>query len=804
MENRGVAPPYAPYELRVKLSGAGGQVIKVLGAGGKSWLPGAPVASQYEFSLPADLKPGEYKLAIGLFDRSGRQERPVEFGLKASARDSDGFYQLTKVPVRAPEITIRAPNSPMLRFAVGKLEAAVQRQSGTLKWTMNQAPDQGAEIVVTVDPTLLTDIGADGFRRVNSRQGLRITSGGERGAMYGVLDVAEQIRMGTPWNKIQDHTVKAQFEFRAIKFNLPWAAYRTSPAIEQHDATCRDLKFWEAFLDMMVENRFNVLSLWSLHPFHYMVRPKSFPEASPFTDAELAEWKKLWTGIFALARQRGVETYLLNWNIFVSPEFARAHNVARWSENWRHIGPAAETNEVVLRYTREVVTQVLDEYPDLTGLGITLGEQMGGMAPDQRRDWLDQTFFAGIANAKRPAKFIYRAPLSADLKSGGTTSEENDRRTRAQIERLTNNIAAPVYVEFKHNWSHAHSSPDLFIVHGGKLSDAYWNPPPKRHKVVWTMRNEDMFILRWGQPDFVRAFAQNQRKDYVGGAIIGSECYVPALDYITAPGPHKSWRFAFERQWLFYAVWGRLLYDGATPDGVFAALLEERFGAGQGDDLLQAWKLASQVPLHFASFHRGTWDGSLYTEGFSSWVDRDKGARTFFDIDSFIKHPVLDTNRYINIADFVKAGGVAEPGKLSPLALAAQLDRDAAEALQRVAVIRARTRPSPTLECELTDIEAWCAYGSYFAEKLRAGVALATARANNDAKQQAAAITALERALAHWKRLAELGAKFNQLPIPSSSKEPFSWTSLTPAVEKDIEMSRKALGERREDSAPKP
>lgn len=51
MENRGVAPPYARYELRVKLSGAGGQVVKVLGAGGKSWLPGAPVASGYAFSL---------------------------------------------------------------------------------------------------------------------------------------------------------------------------------------------------------------------------------------------------------------------------------------------------------------------------------------------------------------------------------------------------------------------------------------------------------------------------------------------------------------------------------------------------------------------------------------------------------------------------------------------------------------------------------------------------------------------------------------------------------------------------------
>jgi hypothetical protein len=183
----------------------------------------------------------------------------------------------------------------------------------------------------------------------------------------------------------------------------------------------------------------------------------------------------------------------------------------------------------------------------------------------------------------------------------------------------------------------------------------------------------------------------------------------------------------------------------------------------------------------------------LYTEGFSSWVDKGDGARTFFDIDSFISHPVLDTKRYVNIADFVKAGGVAEPGKLSPLALAAQLDRDGAEVTRRVAVIRAKAKPSPTLECELTDIEAWAAYGSYFAEKLRGGVALAIARARKDAKQQEAAVTALERALTHWKRLAELGGRYNRLPVISNSREPFSWASLTPAVEKDIETSRKPL-----------
>ena len=181
---------------------------------------------------------------------------------------------------------------------------------------------------------------------------------------------------------------------------------------------------------MMAENRFNVLTLWSLHPFTYVIRPKNFPEASAFSDAELAEWRRLWSGMFAMAKARGIETYLINWNVFVSPEFSRAHDVAPWSMSLTHIGKEADaTGNLVVGYTREVVTQVLDEYPDLTGLGITFGERMGGMTPDQRRDWLDQTFVAGIAGAKRPAKFIYRAPLSA----GHRLRRDNQRRERPPL-----------------------------------------------------------------------------------------------------------------------------------------------------------------------------------------------------------------------------------------------------------------------------------------------------------------------------------------------------------------------------------
>jgi hypothetical protein len=101
MENRGVAPPYAPYELRVKLSRAADRVVRPLATGCKSWLPGVPVSSRYQLPVPSDLKPGDYDLAIGLFDLTGGKERPVEFALKASVRDPGGYYNLTRVTVNA-------------------------------------------------------------------------------------------------------------------------------------------------------------------------------------------------------------------------------------------------------------------------------------------------------------------------------------------------------------------------------------------------------------------------------------------------------------------------------------------------------------------------------------------------------------------------------------------------------------------------------------------------------------------------------------------------------------------------------
>jgi hypothetical protein len=100
LENRDVAPPYHPYELRVRLSGDGPAWVGIVGQVDQSWIPGAPIIVQGQLNLPANLKPGRYAVSIGLFDISANYERPVEFALQADLRDSEGYYRVTEIEVK--------------------------------------------------------------------------------------------------------------------------------------------------------------------------------------------------------------------------------------------------------------------------------------------------------------------------------------------------------------------------------------------------------------------------------------------------------------------------------------------------------------------------------------------------------------------------------------------------------------------------------------------------------------------------------------------------------------------------------
>src|SRR5690606_34982616 len=170
-----------------------------------------------------------------------------------------------------------------------------------------------------------SEVKAEGFEIRNictvERKQIFVLGLDETGLMYGIMELTEQLKAVNTIEQVKSALINARFPFRAIKFNLPWSSYRMNECFELQHQCVKDLHFWEQFFDMMLENRYNVLTLWNLHPFPYMFRTTNFPLATPFSDEELAVWKQYWTALFGMAKERGIETYLINWNIIVSEAF---------------------------------------------------------------------------------------------------------------------------------------------------------------------------------------------------------------------------------------------------------------------------------------------------------------------------------------------------------------------------------------------------------------------------------------------------------------------------------------------------
>lgn len=634
-----------------------------------------------------------------------------------------------------------------------------------------------------------------------SAKKITITGGDERGMIYGSLVLAEELRNGTRIQNIRASAEKPNYALRAIKFDLPWDTYRHSYALDLHIPTCKDLNYWKAFLDMMVENRFNALSLWNLHPYTFMIKAKNFPEATPYNDKELKEWRQLFSGIFKMAKERCIDTYLIPFNIFVSPEFAKAHHVAM--DNLEHdFFVNGDTSEIIKRYTRESVTQVLQEYPELTGFGLTLGEGMGGMTPQQREDWIKETIIEGMRRCGRKTKLVHRIPFSSTTGSLGITSIETEKLTRKAIEEEADMgfLDGPIWADLKYNWSHAHSTPGLYKVHGGKLYDTYFVPDPQKYKITWTARNEDFFCLRWGVPGFIRAHIAENNQSYTGGYFIGSETYIPAKDYFTKIKGPVSWKYAFERQWLFYKCWGRLLYNPATPDSIFENEFISRYGK-KAANLLQASSLAGKTPLRLASTFDFTWDFSLYSEGFMALNPVTKSVE-YISIDRQISQPVIDTG-YMSVAGYVKtitADSSYAATKITPLQLAAMLEEDCFKAIGLVKNID--TTRNNSLMYEVADIQTWANLGLYFAQKLKGAVALQKYRVKGNEADKIAAVKHLENALYYWDIVVAItNPIYNDMPLTHFSEQNgnrsrihdslrFHWRILRPEVEKDIEIAK--------------
>jgi hypothetical protein len=335
-------------------------------------------------------------------------------------------------------------------------------------------------------------------------------------------------------------------------------------------------------------------------------------------------------------------------------------------------------------------------------------------------------------------------------------------------------------------------------VHGGELGDTYFIPRPKNYKITWQARNEDFFALRWGVPSFIREhIALNGQADYVGGYFIGSETYIPALDYFTAVKDPVNWKWAFERQWLFYKLWGRLLYNPKTPDAVFQQEFIHRYGPGAAN-LLQAYSLASSTQLRLASLYDSKWDFTLYSEGFLAL----QGDYTkYISVDQLIKQPTM-APEYVSVEEYVRStqdGRAYGADRITPLRLAEMLERDNQQAFRLVEKVDVSGNAS--LMYEVADVKVWANLGLHLAEKLKGAVALQTYRVAGGEQNKQQAIEHLTLALRYWDEVVKITrpiykdmplTHYNHNGFVANDDNLFHWALIREEVAQDIEIAKKA------------
>jgi hypothetical protein len=594
------------------------------------------------------------------------------------------------------------------------------------------------------------------------------------GAMYGGLEFAEAVRLGHGLSGVTNRQTNPYLEKRGIKFNIPLDARSPSYSDDSDSAQANianmwETNFWAGMLDNMARHRMNLLSLWSLHPFASMVRVPEYPnvaladvkrKAGPMWDAtlsglnmydkswELTTLKKMtieekiafWRWVMQYAKDRGIECYVMTWNIFVHGTESSGYGITD-----------SPTNEVTKDYFRKSVRALCNTYPLLAGVGLTTGEHMEKIDNAQKEQWAWDTYGLGVsdamADAKNPASpcyapdrkitLIHRAH-QADLKEIISVFSALPGRT---------NVDSSLLFSFKYSQAHMLSSTKPLFIY----NKDWFKNIPAGSKVLLTVRNDDMYYMRWGDPDFARAYLANLPDlSKIAGIYIGPDGYNWGREYLSTE-PDSPRQLVMEKMWYFFLLYGRLAYDPTIPNSRFEAIVGERFSTVSAENLFSGWASVSKIFPLITRFYWGAMDFQWYPE--ACW-----SSEGFASVQQFIKprwrpmSPGEDGDRplLMSVKEFVD--GAKPDGRLTPEQVADQLQQFAGRGLASISGLDAGTNK----ELRLThgDIKAMASLGNYYAEKIRGAVALYRYETKGDAADHARARKHLLAASNYWKQYA--------------------------------------------------
>lgn len=694
---------------------------------------------------------------------------------------------LLVLPAYTQEISITYnKQNERITFGVRQIANALQADAGSSKG-------------IHIDFEENEELDAEAFSITILEKGRILVEGGDdAGLMYGGLELAEQIELYGV--KGINETFQAPYmKTRGVKYNIPLDV-RTPTYTDPADASQMNIlemwniEFWKEYIDQLALSRYNLISLWNLHPFPSMVKVPEYPEIAlddvhrststfPKTFYEIGNGEKtpeilantevvkkmsidekivFWKEVMKHAQDRNIDFYIMVWNIF------------DWGIDGKYGITEKPDNPVTRDYFRQSVKHMYLTYPDLAGIGLTVGENMAGYESTVKEEWAFETYGLGTLDAakenpKRKFTFIHRM------------HQGQAEDILQQFSPLVENKSIDFLFSFKYAAAHVMSS-----IHHPKANN--FAEEIIDSKTLWTLRNDDNYYFRWGAPGFVRAFIKEIPYEVSEGFYYGSDGYIWGREFLSKD-PESPRQLEVVKHWYHWMIWGRLGYSPDLSDERFMDILQNRFPEAHAEKLFHAWEEASMIYPLTTGFHWGAADFSWYIEGCKSHPAASKAPLNFHNVNQFISQGTHPGTRNLTIPEYVKsylAGRVSD--SITPLQVSEQLHQSADKALKLIK--KMDPKGNRELANTLNDIQSMAFLGKYYAFKVMGATKLALFRETHQKSLQEEAVVQLTQALDYWEKYTTNAMQQYKNPVWLKRVGHIDWVKLTREVERDIEIAQ--------------
>jgi len=660
------------------------------------------------------------------------------------------------------EVRLPPDAAECVRWAAGDLQAAL-----TAKNISSAAADISVEIAKTsaADSTGI-DKAQQTFSIVVSGSHVTLSAGGDVGAMYGLEDLAEQIggASGT-------HGWTALVHALHPSTQTPFLEVRAdNPFIHVYPLLLNDLPMWHDYIDMLARNRFNLLDMHGAYDlettsfpnlYAQLIEVPGYPTAGGFTPEYRAKNLASFKAIIAYARNRGVRVSFMNYSAVND-----RGGIYKGEKFLTNIPP-----DKLVDYTSKAVTLLIQQLPDLYMLGFRVGES------GQDAAFYKAAYIKGVEDADRRDLRLY-------TRSWQTTKD--------QLEPIAQAAHNGFDIEIKFNGEQLGLPyQSMQGAEYGSYSYQGYLDLPADYQIIWQIRaNGTHRFWTWENTDFIRRTVRSCELGNARGFTLEPHIAyfsVDPSDYFRAAGDIATYKYIWQKHWMWYYAWGRLGYDPSLSAGKIAAQFTSHYGAA-GPAAYKATQSSGQiVPLAYAYRFVGPdqRDFSPETEN-GNFDTKKKRARQ--DLLQFAENKPEDERSFAGIDTYVtnKLAGKVD-GRIGPFEVAHLLQAAAHDTQSLVDGAAAPASKQQAQEWRLlkTDLLATVSFAQYYVERIHGMTYLDFALRTGSGADFKTAVDDLAHSRDAWKQLSDTtDAVYKPLSNPLRRQLDFQWISQLAPMEK--------------------